>query len=71
MMSTKVLYALIAVLTPLTCFAQQRIDVFADPKNLQVLPKDISSENLKNTMRGFSMGVGMRCETCHVGARNH
>jgi tetratricopeptide (TPR) repeat protein len=70
MMSTKVLYALIAVLTPLTCFAQQRIDVFADPKNLQVLPMDISSEDLKNTMRGFSMGVGVRCETCHVGEPN-
>jgi tetratricopeptide (TPR) repeat protein len=51
-------------------FAQERVDIFADPENLKVLPEDISSDDLSNTMRGFAMGLGARCETCHVGEPN-
>ena len=51
---------------PLTVHAQN-VDVFADPQNLQVLPEDISSAELGATMRGFAMGLGLRCENCHVG----
>jgi len=35
--------------------------------NLQVLPKDISKEELVATMRGFAGGLGVRCTHCHVG----
>ena len=35
--------------------------------NLKVLPKDIESRALINTMRGFARGLGVRCEFCHVG----
>lgn len=35
--------------------------------NLQVLPKDIESRELIDTMRGFTMALGVRCEYCHVG----
>lgn len=36
-------------------------------KNLKVLPKDISKENLKNVMKGFTAALGVRCSFCHVG----
>lgn len=47
--------------------AQERRDIYANPENLKVLPKDISSAELRATMRGFSLGVGVRCSHCHVG----
>ncbi len=42
-------------------------DVFANPQNLKVLSKDINSKELGDTMKGFAMGLGLRCESCHVG----
>jgi tetratricopeptide (TPR) repeat protein len=58
----------LAGLVPLMANAQQqRVDVFANPENLRILPEDISSRELSDTMRGFAMGLGVRCETCHVG----
>jgi hypothetical protein len=36
------------------------------PKNLQVLPKDISREDLMKVMRGASQGLGVQCNFCHV-----
>ncbi|MBT8098627.1 MAG: c-type cytochrome [Gammaproteobacteria bacterium] len=50
-----------------TATAQQGRDLFADPKNLKVLPKNIASEDLSQTMRGFTRALGVRCSTCHVG----
>lgn len=38
-----------------------------DPKNLKVLPKDISPAELSATMRGFAINTGSRCSSCHVG----
>lgn len=35
--------------------------------NLKVLPADISKQELVSTMRSFAMGLGVRCEFCHVG----
>ncbi len=35
--------------------------------NLEVLPKDISRQELTGIMRGFSLSLGLRCENCHVG----
>lgn len=35
-------------------------------KNLQVLPKDITRDQLLATMRGFTRGLGVRCNFCHV-----
>jgi hypothetical protein len=46
----------------------------APPQNLQVLPKDISREELLGTMRGYTAGLGVQCNYCHVqegrGGRN-
>jgi hypothetical protein len=44
------------------------------PQNLQVLPKDIAREELIATMRGYTAGLGVQCNYCHVqegrGGRN-
>lgn len=44
-----------------------RADIFDDPKNLDVLPKEISPAVLRDTMRSFATDTGSRCSTCHVG----
>src|SRR5277367_529415 len=35
------------------------------PTNLQVLPKDISQQDLMKMMFGFSQALGVRCDFCH------
>jgi hypothetical protein len=35
-------------------------------RNLQVLPRDIPREELLQTMRSFTRGLGVRCNHCHV-----
>lgn len=40
---------------------------FDNPKNLQVLPENISGDELGQIMRGFAIGTGNRCSACHVG----
>lgn len=37
------------------------------PKNLQVLPKDMTRQQVVGIMRGFTRGLGVRCPFCHVG----
>ena len=61
------LFCLILFLPALALSAGDRKDVYADPENLKVLPEDISSPELSNTMKGFALGLGLRCENCHVG----
>jgi hypothetical protein len=38
-----------------------------NPENLQVLPDDIGADGLRNVMRAFTRGLGVRCSYCHVG----
>lgn len=35
-------------------------------ENLQVLPRDISRDQLTDIMRGFTQALGVRCEHCHL-----
>ena len=35
-------------------------------KNLQVFPRDIPRDQLIAAMRGFTRGLGVRCNHCHV-----
>jgi hypothetical protein len=35
-------------------------------KNLQILPKDISHEDLDKIMHGFNNALGVKCMYCHV-----
>ena len=71
MKSTYTLCLVITVLIPAFTFAQEtQNDIYANPENLQVLPEDVSSTDLGNTMKGFALGLGARCEACHVGEPN-
>jgi hypothetical protein len=36
------------------------------PKNLQVLPKDMTRQQVVAVMNGFTAALGVRCEHCHV-----
>lgn len=36
-------------------------------ENLQVLPEDIAQRELVGVMRDFALGLGVRCQYCHVG----
>ena len=36
------------------------------PKNLQILPKDTSREQLLATMQAFTQSLGVNCNYCHV-----
>jgi tetratricopeptide (TPR) repeat protein len=49
--------------------AEQK-DIFADPQNLKVLPNNVSPAELSQTMKSFAMGLGLRCNDCHVGEPN-
>lgn len=35
-------------------------------KNLQVLDKNISKDELKKTMEGFAAQLGVKCQFCHM-----
>lgn len=39
----------------------------AHPRNLKVLPKGTSPDQLRETMVGFTQALGVRCVHCHVG----
>jgi hypothetical protein len=40
--------------------------IFDNPSNLQVLPKDTDPATLRDTMRHFALSTGLRCNNCHV-----
>lgn len=46
--------------------AQMHHHEMPKPKNLQVLPKDISGHDLIATMRGFTGALGVECSFCHA-----
>ena len=49
-------------------FAHAQAPTPAPPlKNLQVLPKDTTREQIFPIMKSFSQSLGVRCTHCHVG----
>lgn len=68
-MKALITIALAALLLPCLSFGQERKDIFANPENLKVLPEDITSAELGATMKGIALGLGLRCEDCHVGEK--
>lgn len=54
-------------LNPVPAAAQEGRDIWSDPQNLQVLPKDIDPQMLRGLMVGAAQGLGVRCWACHVG----
>ncbi len=61
------LICVVMALTSVSVNAQQRT-FFSDPKNLQVLPGDISPSELDSQMRRFKLALGVECSHCHVGS---
>jgi len=47
-------------------FIQRHDDDDDKPTNLKILPKNISHKDLINTMKVYSMALGVRCNFCHV-----
>ena len=39
------------------------------PTNLQVLPKDMTNQQVVTLMRTFTQGLGVMCDHCHVGTQ--
>jgi len=40
------------------------------PKNLKILPKNISHEDLEKVMDGFKAALGVRCDFCHAAVKD-
>jgi tetratricopeptide (TPR) repeat protein len=66
-LSNLALIVLLGIAMPSLLAGTAFADIFDSPKNLKVLPDDISSQELGATMRGFALGTGLRCSNCHVG----
>jgi hypothetical protein len=58
--------AVIAMIIGVQTFGQTKPEEPEKPKNLKVLPKNITHEELIATMKGFSKALGVRCDKCHV-----
>ncbi len=62
------IFTLCAIVVGLSAFqpgAQQE-----KPKNLKVLPKNISHEDLDKTMKAFNVALGVKCGHCHAPKAN-
>lgn len=53
--------------TALSPASRLRAQIPSKYENLKVLPKDIRRDSLVSVMRGFALGLGVRCHFCHVG----
>ena len=41
---------------------------FRTPRNLKVLPRDLSGQQVNDLMKGWSFSLGVRCDACHAEA---
>ncbi len=57
----------VSTLFMLQSFSEARPDEPEPPKNLKVLPKNISHDDLIKVMREFTASLGVKCIACHVG----
>lgn len=63
----RVLIVVVGLAIASPAFAQGGTFPPASFKNLQVLPKDAPARVVVNTMKSFAMGLGVRCQFCHIG----
>jgi hypothetical protein len=62
-------FAVVAVLSVLTAIgisAMRPADDKPPKRNLKVLPKDISNDDLDKTMDAFKAALGVKCSFCHA-----
>jgi tetratricopeptide (TPR) repeat protein len=62
-LKTQLMTAAAALLVLATTASAQIPEKF---ENLEVLPKDITRAELTQVMRSFALGLGVRCQYCHV-----
>ncbi len=62
-MRCRSLFTVLLVMGPHLAFAQMPEKL----ENIQVLPKDITPQQLTQRMREFSFALGVRCQYCHTG----
>lgn len=71
-MNKRILFAIVLILGCSTSTsqtpppAQPQAQPKSQFKNLQVFDKNISRDELIAAMKGFTRGLGVRCEFCHV-----
>ena len=65
MLNQQILIPLCLLAFPL--LAASQVNIYDNPANLKVLPKDTTSDVLRETMKNFALGTGFRCSSCHVG----
>ena len=72
MKNRKTIYTLgiITLVLALTAFTQPKVQESTKPKNLKVLPKNISDEELTKVMRGFNNALSVKCGYCHAAKPN-
>jgi len=62
------LLVVIAIGLILSAFMPQQQEFKA--KNLKVLPKDISKDEIDEVMEGFKVALGVKCSFCHASQPN-
>ncbi len=64
--SASILLLLFAMLAPVVAMAQPNQED-EKPENLKVLPEDMSMQQVRRVMFGFTGAMGVNCLYCHVG----
>lgn len=57
---------IMSLVVTISAFTLQPAQEENRPKNLKVLPKNISEEELTKVMRGFNAALGVKCGYCHA-----
>ena len=65
-----ILTGIIGLVVAISAFTVQPAQEDNKPKNLKVLPKNISEEELTKVMRGFNAALGVKCGYCHAPKTN-
>ena len=61
----QIILGLALLVVPVKTFSQ--VNIYDNPQNLKILPENISSDELRDTMKNFALGTGFRCSSCHAG----
>jgi hypothetical protein len=62
--------ALMAIVAMTTQARGAGEDAQQAPRNLQVLPKDWTLQQVQQQMRGFTAALGVECSHCHVSSQD-
>lgn len=62
-----ILSGIMTLVFTISAFTDAPLKIQSDgPKNLKVLPKNISQEDLETVMKGFNTALGVKCNYCHA-----